>query len=243
VTHLVLYGAYARGIAVRAKSPAEIEENEMAIKLAERGWDRDNPAFRQTFATLIQPEGSPEQHRSITDMMRLSTSAQNAGRLLREFAGIDVRALAPRITCPTLVLHARNDGRVQFEEGLFFASLIPGARFVALDSRNHILLEDEPAWQQFVNETRDFLPGKVPTETGACGGAFAALSAREREVLGLVAQGLDNHQIAGRLFLAEKTVRNHITSIFGKLEVQSRAQAIVRARDAGLGLSAPGTAR
>jgi pimeloyl-ACP methyl ester carboxylesterase/DNA-binding CsgD family transcriptional regulator len=236
VTHLVLYGAYARGIAVRAKSAAEIEENEMAIKLAERGWDRDNPAFRQTFATLIQPEGSPEQHRSITDMMRLSTSAQNAGRLLREFAGIDVRAIAPRVNCPTLVLHARNDSRVQFEEGLFFASLIPGARFVPLESRNHILLENEPAWQQFVSEIRDFLPAPVPVGSG---GAFAALSAREREVLGLVAQGLDNHQIAARLFLSEKTVRNHVTSIFSKLEVQSRAQAIVRARDAGLGAASP----
>jgi pimeloyl-ACP methyl ester carboxylesterase/DNA-binding CsgD family transcriptional regulator len=241
VTHLVLYGAYARGIAVRAKSPAEAEENEMAIKLAERGWGRDNPAFRQTFATLIQPEGSPEQHRSITDMMQLSTSAENAGRLLREFAGIDVRPLAPQITCPTLVLHARNDGRVQLEEGLFFASLIPGARFVPLESRNHILLEDEPAWHHFVSELRDFLPGMPQAKTGIRNSVFAELSVREHEVLELVAQGLDNHQIAARLFLSEKTVRNHITSIFSKLEVQSRAQAIVRARDAGLG--APGVAR
>jgi pimeloyl-ACP methyl ester carboxylesterase/DNA-binding CsgD family transcriptional regulator len=244
VTHLVLYGAFARGIAVRAKSQADVEENEMAIKLAERGWERDNPAFRQTFATLIVPEGSPEQHHSFTDMMRLSTSAANAGRLLREFAGIDIRAFAHRVSCPTLVLHARSDGRVPFDEGLLFASLIPGARFVPLESRNHILLENEPAWAEFVVELRGFLPEAPPTiDAGATQGAFAELSARERQILELISQGLDNRQIAERLFLSEKTVRNHITSIFGKLDVQSRAQAIVRARDAGLGSPPPGTAR
>jgi len=244
VTHLVLYGAYSRGIAIRAKSQAEIEENEMAIKLAERGWERDNPAYRQTFATLIVPEGSPEQHHSFTDMMRLSTSAANAGRLLREFARIDIRALVPRVSCPTLVLHARNDGRVAFEEGLLLASLIPGARFVPLESRNHILLESEPAWAEFAAELRGFLPEAPPTTgVSAMQDAFAKLSARERQILELVAQGLDNPQIAERLFLAEKTVRNHITSIFGKLDVQSRAQAIVRARDAGLGRASPEAAR
>jgi pimeloyl-ACP methyl ester carboxylesterase/DNA-binding CsgD family transcriptional regulator len=243
VTHLVLYGAFSRGIAIRAKSRAEIEENEMAIKLAVRGWERDNPAYRQTFATLIVPEGSPEQHHSFTDMMRLSTSAENAGRLLREFAGIDVRARASRISCPTLVLHARNDERTAFEEGLLLASLIPGARLVPLESRNHILLENEPAWAEFTAELRGFLP-EAPPITGASTmqGAFAELSARERQIVELVAQGLDNRQIAERLFLSEKTVRNHITSIFSKLDVQSRAQVVVRARDAGLGRASPGAA-
>jgi pimeloyl-ACP methyl ester carboxylesterase len=152
-SHLVLYGAFARG-----KSQVDIDEHEMAIRLAEMGWDRENPAVRQMFATLLQPDGTPEQHRSFTDMMRLATSARNAGRLLRESAALDVSSLAPKVACPTLVLHARNDARVPFEEGRLTASLIPGAQFVPLEGRNHILVESEPAWEQLVAELRAFLP-------------------------------------------------------------------------------------
>jgi len=236
VSHLVLYGAFARGKRVRATSQEEIDENEMTISLAVRGWGRENPAYRQMFATLFFPEGSPEQHRWFTDVQRLSTSAENAGRLLREFSDVDVRALAPRIACPTLVLHARDDARIAFDEGRLFAALIPGARLVPLESRNHILLESEPAWGEFVAELRGFLPDSPPAiEAGSLPGAFAELSAREREVLDLIAQGLDNHRIAERLFLSEKTVRNHINHIFSKLDVQTRAEAIVCARDAGFG--------
>ncbi len=65
--------------------------------------------------------------------------------------------------------------------------------------------------------------------------AFPELTAREAEVLDLIAQGHNNAEIAARLFLSPKTVRNHISSIFGKLQVADRAQAIVRAREAGLG--------
>jgi pimeloyl-ACP methyl ester carboxylesterase len=226
VSHLVLYGAFGRGYRVRGNPRAEVEEHDMAIELAERGWDRDNPAARQMFATLFQPEGSPEQHRSFTEMMRLASSAKNGGRLQREAGVLNVESLAAKIVCPTLVLHARNDARVPFEEGRRLASLIPSARFVPLAGRNHILVEDEPAWGQLVAELRAFLPEALPTR-------FAALSSRETEILERVAQGLDNQQIAADLLLSEKTVRNHITSIFSKLDVQSRAQAIVRARDAG----------
>jgi pimeloyl-ACP methyl ester carboxylesterase/DNA-binding CsgD family transcriptional regulator len=236
VSHLVLYGAFARGKRARATSQEEIDEIEMTISLAVRGWGRENPAYRQLFATLFFPEGSPEQHRWFTDVQRLSTSAENAGRLLREVSNVDVRALAPRVACPTLVLHARDDARIVFDEGRLLAALIPGARLVPLESRNHILLEGEPAWGEFVAEVRGFLPESASTaDTGSPPGPFAELSAREHEVLGLIAQGLDNHRIAERLFLSEKTVRNHINHIFSKLDVQTRAEAIVRARDAGIG--------
>jgi DNA-binding CsgD family transcriptional regulator len=185
------------------------------------------------FATLLQPDGTPEQHRSFTEMMRLATSARNAGRLLRESATVDVQSLAPKVACPTLVLHARNDARVPFEEGRLIASLIPGARFVPLEGRNHIVVESEPAWGELVAELRAFLPAAA--EGDALPSAFADLSMREAEILELIAEGLDNREIAARLVLSEKTVRNHINSIFSKLNVQSRAQAIVRARDAGFG--------
>ena len=117
-----------------------------------------------------------------------------------------------------------------FEEGRLLASLIPGARFVPLDSRNHLLLEHESAWRRWLEEVRSFLPAAAPG-----GPAFAGLTPREAELVELIAQGLDNAQIAARLDLSEKTVRNRITGIFDKLAVENRAQAIVRARDAGFG--------
>jgi pimeloyl-ACP methyl ester carboxylesterase/DNA-binding CsgD family transcriptional regulator len=232
VTHLVLYGTFARGRFLWA-TPPEIEAEEMLIRLAELGWDGETPAFLDTFATMFFPDGTHEQRRSFTEMMRLSTSPGNAVRLLREWSKLDVRALAPQVRCPTLVLHPRGDARIPFEEGRLVAGLIPGARFVPLDSRNHILPEGEPAWDRFVEEVRAFLPEAV--EPGALPKPFSQLSAREKEILELIAKGLDNPQIAHDLFLSEKTVRNHITSIFAKLDVPNRAKAIVRAREAGFG--------
>jgi DNA-binding NarL/FixJ family response regulator len=154
---------------------------------------------------------------------------------MRIFDQIDVTALAPKVSCPTLVLHPDGDARVPFEEGRLFATLIPGARFSPLDSRNHILLEHEPAWRRWVDEVRAFLPVTAP----ATGNAFPELTPRELELVELIAQGLDNAQIAARLTLSEKTVRNHITSIFAKLEVDNRSRAIVLARDAGFGKTVP----
>ncbi len=67
--------------------------------------------------------------------------------------------------------------------------------------------------------------------------AFPELTNREREVLELIALGVANSKIAEKLVISEKTVRNHITSIFSKLQVADRSQAIVKARNAGLGTS------
>jgi DNA-binding CsgD family transcriptional regulator len=186
------------------------------------------------FATLLQPDGTAEQHHSFTEMMRLATCARNAGALLREAARIDVRPQASRITCPTLVLHARGDARVPFDEGRLLAALIPGARFVPLEGHNHIIVDNEPAWQQVAAELHTFLAGEGKANSPLI---EELLSARESQVLDLIAEGLANQEIAQRLFISEKTVRNHINSIFGKLGVSTRAQAIVLAREAGLGHS------
>ena len=135
--------------------------------------------------------------------------------------------LARRLRVPTLVLHARGDARVPFDEGLRLAALIPGARFVPLDSDNHVLLDTEPAWAVFLAELRAFLgPAGAP---GSGGGA--ALTPAEREVLHLVALGLDNAAIARQLNKSGKTVRNQVSSIFDKLGVHTRAEAIVYVRD------------
>ena len=129
-------------------------------------------------------------------------------------------------------VRATADARVPFDEGRLIASLIPGARFVPLDSANHLTLDTEPAWARWVDEVRAFLPA------ASTGGAFAALTPRERDLVELIAQGRDNAQAAALLGLSEKTVRNHITSIFAKLSVENRSQAIVLARNAGFGRQA-----
>jgi pimeloyl-ACP methyl ester carboxylesterase/DNA-binding CsgD family transcriptional regulator len=236
VTQLVLYGAYARGRSARATTQKERDEAEVMNKLIEVGWGKEDPAFRQFFSMQFMPEGSPEQYRWFNDLQRMSASPEVAARIVSEFGGLDVRELCRQVECPTLVMHADRDVRIPFDEGRQIAALIPGARFAPLQSCNHILLADEPAWSRFVEEIRAFLPEAAqPTADGALPGALGELTQREREILELIAHGIDNQQIAGRLFLSEKTVKNHITSIFGKLDVQNRSQAIVRARDAGLG--------
>ncbi|EKS70450.1 two component LuxR family transcriptional regulator [Burkholderia sp. SJ98] len=228
VTHLVLHGGYARGRLKRSCDPALHEEAEMLVKLAELGWGKQNPAFRQFFTTQFIPGGTPEQHHWFNELERLTTTPRNAARIMRVFNEIDVVALLPRVQCPTLVLHASGDARVPFDESRLLAGQIAGARFVPLDSENHITLESEPAWQRWREEVRGFLPSSNVSDP-----AFSALTPRERDIVELLAGGRDNAQIAARLALSEKTVRNHITSIFAKLEVENRAQAIVLARRAG----------
>jgi pimeloyl-ACP methyl ester carboxylesterase/DNA-binding CsgD family transcriptional regulator len=236
VSHLVLYGACARGKLASAATPKEREEEEVILKLVELGWGEGNEAFRHLFAKQFIPDGMPEHHRSIEELFRVTTSPANAARISREYSMVDVRELAAKVRCPTLVTHSRGNLRQPLEEGRQLARLITDARFIPLESRNHFLIEDEPAWGRFVAELRAFLPDAAPaTEAKTLQGSFASLSVREREVLELIAGGLDNNQIAEQLELSEKTVRNHINSIFAKLDVPTRAQAIVRARDAGFG--------
>jgi pimeloyl-ACP methyl ester carboxylesterase/DNA-binding CsgD family transcriptional regulator len=230
VSHLILHGGYARGRLRRVNTPALREEAETMNKLAELGWGQQNPAFRQFFTTQFIPDGTPEQHHWFNELERISTSPANAARFMREFNEIDVADLLPKVSCPTIVFHSTRDARVPFEEGRFIAGLIPDARFVPIESNNHLLLETEPGWQRWLDELRTFLPAVQVTDT-----VFAPLTPRERELIELIAQGRDNAQIAAALDLAEKTVRNHITSIFAKLEVENRSQAIVLARKAGFG--------
>jgi pimeloyl-ACP methyl ester carboxylesterase len=239
VSRLILYGGYARGRLRRGATPRQVEEAEVLQQLTRVGWGRANPAFRQVFALLFMPDATPERHRWLDELQRDSTSPENAVRFERVFHHIDVTDLAPRVRAPTLVLHAREDGMVPYEEGRILAALIPDACFVTLESRNHVLQEEEPAWPHFVEELRAFLAvGAAAAPPAAERAPFSDLTDRERDVLELIALGLANAQIGHRLFISHKTVRNHITSIFRKLDVPSRAQAIVVARVAGFGRDA-----
>lgn len=236
VTHMVLYGGYAQGHARRGDE-AEAREFEAIIELIRAGWGRDNPAFRQVFTSRFVPGGTPEQIAWFNELCRKTTSPAVAAELMSVRAQVDVAHLLPRIRVPTLVMHARDDAVVPFAAGRFLAASIPGAQFVELDSRNHVLLEDEPAWRRFCGAVLDFTGvAAAPGEDAA----FAALSPRERAVLELITEGLANAEIAERLDISEKTVRNHISKVFDKLGVWTRAQAIVFARDRGFPRGAGG---
>jgi pimeloyl-ACP methyl ester carboxylesterase/DNA-binding CsgD family transcriptional regulator len=229
VSHLLLYGGYARGVA-RREDPKADRVYAAIIELARLGWGTDNPAFRQVFTSRFIPGATDEQVGWFNELCRKTTSPENAGRLMGARAQIDVVERLPQVHTPTLVLHARQDDAIPFEEGRRLAAGIPGAQFVELDSRNHILLENEPAWDRFREAVLDFVGIAPPRGEDP---AFAALSARERQVLVLVTEGLANAEIAERLALSEKTVRNHVSNVFDKLGVWTRAQAIVFARDRG----------
>jgi pimeloyl-ACP methyl ester carboxylesterase len=229
VTHLVLLGSYASGWFRRpGVSPERLAELEAQLKLVEVGWGRDDAAYRTMFSTQFMPGATLEQLKGLSELQRVSAPPGNAARLMRSFLNIEVTEAAARVACPTLVFHARGDVRVPFESGRQLASLIPGARFVPLETQNHILLSQEPAFGEFFSELEAFLPR-------ATHASFDGLTAREGEILERIARGLDNAQIAAHLGLSEKTVRNHITHIFDKLGVETRAQAIVAARDSGMG--------
>jgi pimeloyl-ACP methyl ester carboxylesterase len=121
------------------------------------GWGRNNPAFRQIFTTRFIPDAGPDEMEWFNDLQRISTSPENATRFMEKFAHINVHSLLPGISAPSLVLHSSRDGAVPFDEGRLLAAGIRGAKFVSLPSRNHLLLEREPAWSLFLQELGDFL--------------------------------------------------------------------------------------
>jgi pimeloyl-ACP methyl ester carboxylesterase/DNA-binding CsgD family transcriptional regulator len=230
VSHLILVGAYAQGVSRRGDVEAE-KRYAAILELTRQGWGGDNPVYRQLFTSRFIPGATVEQIQWWNDLCRRTTSPEVAYRLLEARLSVDVVHLLPRVTVPTLVMHARNDAITPFSQGQLLASQIPNARLVELDSANHVLLETEPAWQRFKDEVLAF------TGVAAQGEApmFASLSIREREILALLARGLANLDIGRELFISEKTVRNHVTKIFEKLGVHSRAHAIVLAKDNGYG--------
>lgn len=227
VSHLIIYGGYLRGWALR--DPEEHRRREAVRQLVELGWGQQNPVFRRLYTSMFLPDGTEEQLNWFDEMCARSTTPEMAAVLMAEQGHADFSERPGRVNVPTLVLHCREDGVVPCSEGVEIASGIKDSEFVQLESRNHILLSDEPAWGQFKEMVLDFT-GRSAADDSTL---FAALSEREREVYATLASGLSNNEIASTLFISEKTVKNHITSIFEKLNVKTRSQAIVLARDNG----------
>lgn len=234
VSRLVLYDSYLHGAFVGDAGDRLAMQAQAFSQVIELGWGRKVGAFREMFANLLMPEAAGHQLKWISELQRRSASPATACKLWNAFNSLDIRKEAPKVTAPTLVFHVRGDAMVPFEAGRRLAAAIPNARFVPLEGKNHILRTDEPAWPTFKKELNDFLGADEQTDNSAAN-ELATLTAREMEILDCIARGLTNPQIADSMHIAEKTVRNHVTSIFSKIGVEHRSQVIVIARKAGLG--------
>jgi class 3 adenylate cyclase/pimeloyl-ACP methyl ester carboxylesterase len=157
VTHLILCGGYAVGWSKRNQSAAEHEQMLAMLTLMRLGWGQENATFRQLFTSQFIPGGTKEQADWFNELQRISTSPEDAVRNFIANGDVDVSALLGQVTAPTLVMHARDEARVPFDQGRRLAAGIPGARFVSLASRNHLILEHEPAFPRFLQEIHDFL--------------------------------------------------------------------------------------
>lgn len=234
VSRLVLYDSYPFGAYVDGAPDRLAREARTLSQMIGIGWGKRSGAFREVFARLLVPDADRETLRAIDELQRRSASARNARLLWDAFHRFDIRRAATEIVAPTLVFHARGDTMVPFEAGRRLASMIPNARFVPLESSSHILESDTEAWTTFCRELEEFLAPEAANDRSRRL-ALGSLTARETEVLDGVARGLSNGELAELLGISEKTVRNHLTTIFSKLDVPSRARAIVAAREAGLG--------
>lgn len=157
VTRLVLAGAFAQGRRARATTAEDHRDYEVQRELIRHGWGLDDHSFRLYFSSVFMPDADPQLWTSFAELMRRTASAENALRLFDACLDMDVTEAAAELDVPTLVLHAREDTRVDYEQGLLLASLIRGSRLVPLDTRNHLLRPEEPAWAHLLAELEAFL--------------------------------------------------------------------------------------
>ena len=221
VTRLIMYGGWAGW-----PTAAEMDDDtELAFQaLVRAGWARPDPLFRRVFTNIFIPDATEPQMRWYDDLQRMSTSTENMLAARHARRRTNVTDVLGEIRAPTLVLHARGDTAISFEHARTLAAAIPDARLTTLESRNHILLADEPAWGVFLREVAAFMePDRVGASKPASDDDVASLSAREREVLHLAAEGLSNEEVAERLTLSVRTVERHLSNAYLKLGISGKA--------------------
>jgi len=232
VSQLTLYAPLMTGW--RGRSDPISQQWQSMEKLVLSGWGDSNMAFPSMFAHLFLPESSPETRQLYAELQRKSASKEAASCLMQVLSGLHAFARLKEIHVPTLVIQIARDQVIDPKLVTGMAGEIQGSEFASINSGNHILLEDEPGWQEFKNIFTRHVPAGVALKATGDPKLFEQLSKREQQILRSIAKGLSNQQIADSLFISEKTVRNHITNIFDKLGVSSRAQAIVLAKESGL---------
>jgi pimeloyl-ACP methyl ester carboxylesterase/DNA-binding CsgD family transcriptional regulator len=230
VTRLMFYGSYSAGL--RDPSAEELELSAAFEQMIKVGWARPDSAFRRVFTSMMIPDATEEQMRWLDELQRVSVSAEIAVLARRQRNVANVDHLLPLLDTPTLVLHSRRELMNDFEDGVFLASNIAGAKLVPLDSANHIVLAHEPAWQVFVDEVAAFMEPDRQRDTRHHGiDVGAVLSPRELDVLNRAADGQDNDAIAAALTLSTRTVERHLHNIYAKLDIHgksARAAAVAR---------------
>jgi pimeloyl-ACP methyl ester carboxylesterase/DNA-binding CsgD family transcriptional regulator len=221
LTRLIFYGSFAGDQLVAA--PEDLELYEAIGAMIRVGWVRPTSEIRRVFTSMMIPGGTEEQMRWIDDLQRLAVDAETALLARSHRLVTDSSARLSQLDLPTLVLHSRGDRAQPYQRGRDLAARISGARLVALESINHIVLADEPAWPVFLREVTQFLaPDRVTALPAAADDVASLLSARELDVLNLAAEGLDNDAIAARLVLSVRTVERHLQNIYATLGLQGR---------------------
>jgi DNA-binding SARP family transcriptional activator/pimeloyl-ACP methyl ester carboxylesterase len=164
VSGLILHGGYAAGWrADPSFGAAEIARRDASIEIVRHGWGEDTPAYRQMFTQTFIPGGTAAEIEWFNELQRRTVSPAMAARFMETFAHIDVRDRLAHVQAPTLVLHSRGDQRIHFEKGRELAMGIPGARFVLLETENHLILEHDPAFEHWMSEALRFLAGETAT--------------------------------------------------------------------------------
>jgi pimeloyl-ACP methyl ester carboxylesterase/DNA-binding CsgD family transcriptional regulator len=231
VSRLLLVGGFQRAyFSSKNPDPRVLEEADVLLKSARLGWGTGSAALRQVFVAKLMGEATEAQRRAFDERQRVTSSPEMAERYLRAMFALDVKDVAPRVACPTLVFHSRGDQLIFFEQGRKLAASIPGARFVPLESQNHVPFAEEPAWQTFVAEARPFLAAEG-VGAGAAARPAPALTSRQLDVLRGIARGLTDKEIARELSLSPRTVEMHVARVLAALECANRAQAVGKAKE------------
>lgn len=225
VSRLVFYGSYS---GQQSKDPTEAAMDDTLDALIAVGWARPDSTFRRVFTSLMIPGASEEQRVWLDELQRTSTSAETARESRRQRLVADASHLLAQLDVPTLVIHSRGDRMNDFSEARYLAAHVAGARLVALESENHIVLEDDDAWPVYRAELSRFLAEPVPVRGGTAPGGGRSegledLSPREREILALAAQGRDNDEIARSLVLSTRTVERHLSNVYAKLDLHGKS--------------------
>lgn len=221
LTRLVFYGSYPGAHA--AATPEELELYAAFESLIRVGWARPTSEFRRVFSSMMIPGGTEEQMRWIDDLQQRACDTETAVSSRAQRQVTDSSWRLPELDLATLVIHSRGDQMVEFHHARDLAAGIRGARLVALDSSNHIVLADEPAWQTFLREITDFLePDRTPAREAVADDVAALVSPRELDILRLAAAGHDNDAIAAELFLSVRTVERHLQNAYAKLGLSGR---------------------